>query len=151
MKNLTIAFALLIVFAFVALPALAAPISPHSQAVMDGTLLHKGAKDYAIKVDSAKTSDGKAISELKGMEIAIPADKAADCEKMVGKKVRMVCDIDKDGKCTKCSSITERKIKMYKSTMKDETSPTPKKDSMGMDMVPVYEGDEKAEPAKKAK
>src|ERR1019366_3011426 len=34
----------------------------------------------------------------------------------------------------------ERKIKFYKSTMTPgETSPTPVKDSMGMDMVPVYE------------
>ncbi len=34
----------------------------------------------------------------------------------------------------------ERKIKFYKSTMNaGETSPTPAKDSMGMDMVPVYE------------
>jgi RND family efflux transporter MFP subunit len=34
----------------------------------------------------------------------------------------------------------ERKLKFYKSTMSPgETSPTPAKDSMGMDMVPVYE------------
>jgi len=34
----------------------------------------------------------------------------------------------------------ERKIKYYKSSMNPgETSPTPRKDSMGMDMVPVYE------------
>src|ERR1019366_5605487 len=34
----------------------------------------------------------------------------------------------------------ERKIKFYKSTMTPgETSPTPAKDSMGMDMLPVYE------------
>jgi multidrug efflux pump subunit AcrA (membrane-fusion protein) len=34
----------------------------------------------------------------------------------------------------------ERKIKFYKSTMNPgETSPAPAKDSMGMDMVPVYE------------
>ncbi len=34
----------------------------------------------------------------------------------------------------------QRKIKYYKSTMMPgETSPTPAKDSMGMDMVPVYE------------
>src|SRR6516225_2692186 len=33
----------------------------------------------------------------------------------------------------------ERKLKFYKSTMNPgETSPTPAKDSMGMDMVPVY-------------
>ena len=35
----------------------------------------------------------------------------------------------------------ERKISYYKSTMNPgETSPQPGKDSMGMDMVPVYEG-----------
>ncbi len=34
----------------------------------------------------------------------------------------------------------ERKVKYYKSSMNPgETSPTPRKDSMGMDMVPVYE------------
>jgi len=34
----------------------------------------------------------------------------------------------------------ERKVKYYKSTMTPgEVSPTPRKDSMGMDMVPVYE------------
>lgn len=38
------------------------------------------------------------------------------------------------------SPAGERKIKFYKSTMKPgETSPTPAKDSMGMEMVPVYE------------
>jgi RND family efflux transporter MFP subunit len=38
------------------------------------------------------------------------------------------------------SSSGERKIKYYKSTMNPgEVSPTPRKDSMGMDMVPVYE------------
>jgi hypothetical protein len=36
-----------------------------------------------------------------------------------------------------------RKIKFYQSTMKPgETSPTPAKDSMGMDMTPVYEDNE---------
>ena len=37
----------------------------------------------------------------------------------------------------------ERKIKYYKSTMTPgEVKPTPGKDSMGMDMVPVYEGED---------
>jgi RND family efflux transporter MFP subunit len=39
------------------------------------------------------------------------------------------------------ASSGERKIKFYKSTMNPgETGPQPGKDSMGMDMVPVYEG-----------
>ncbi|HXJ73010.1 MAG TPA: efflux RND transporter periplasmic adaptor subunit, partial [Candidatus Dormibacteraeota bacterium] len=38
------------------------------------------------------------------------------------------------------SASSERKIRYYKSTMLlGEISPTPRKDSMGMDMVPVYE------------
>ncbi len=39
----------------------------------------------------------------------------------------------------------ERKIKYYKSTMMlGEISQTPRKDSMGMDMVPVYEGEDES-------
>jgi RND family efflux transporter MFP subunit len=41
---------------------------------------------------------------------------------------------------TPSAASGERKIKYYKSTMLlGEISPTPRKDSMGMDMVPVYE------------
>jgi membrane fusion protein, copper/silver efflux system len=41
-----------------------------------------------------------------------------------------------------------RKVKYYKSTMMPgEVSPTPAKDSMGMDMVPVYEDEEPAKDA----
>ncbi len=44
---------------------------------------------------------------------------------------------------TQASPADSRKIKYYKSTMMaGETSKTPGKDSMGMDMVPVYEGTE---------
>ena len=43
---------------------------------------------------------------------------------------------------TKSSDTANRKIKYYKSTMLlGEISQTPRKDSMGMDMVPVYEGE----------
>lgn len=35
---------------------------------------------------------------------------------------------------------TEKKVLYYKAQMGPETSPVPKKDSMGMDYVPVYEG-----------
>src|SRR5204862_655921 len=41
---------------------------------------------------------------------------------------------------TPSAASGERQIKYYKSTMLlGEISPTPRKDSMGMDMVPVYE------------
>jgi hypothetical protein len=65
---------------------------------------------------------------------------------------------DKPGKCPICGmdlvpiyadeggtagSSGARKIKFYQSSMKpNETSPTPAKDSMGMDMTPVYESTE---------
>src|SRR5574343_2032622 len=39
-------------------------------------------------------------------------------------------------------SSTERKILYYRNPMGlPDTSPTPKKDPMGMDYIPVYEGD----------
>ena len=47
------------------------------------------------------------------------------------------------GKEDRRESASGRKIKYYKSTMMlGEISQTPRKDSMGMDMVPVYEGEE---------
>ena len=48
--------------------------------------------------------------------------------------------IRKPGGNANAQASGERKVKHYKSTMKPgEISPTPHKDSMGMDMVPVYE------------
>jgi membrane fusion protein, copper/silver efflux system len=41
------------------------------------------------------------------------------------------------------SAATERKIKYYRNPMGlPDTSPTPKKDSMGMDYIPVFDGDD---------
>ncbi|HOA61571.1 MAG: efflux RND transporter periplasmic adaptor subunit [Verrucomicrobia bacterium] len=46
----------------------------------------------------------------------------------------------KQGGAPAATASGERKVKFYKSTMNPgETSPAPAKDSMGMDMVPVYE------------
>ena len=40
-------------------------------------------------------------------------------------------------------ATAERKIKYYRNPMGlPDTSPTPKKDSMGMDYIPVYEGED---------
>lgn len=45
------------------------------------------------------------------------------------------------------SSKKERKILFYRNPMGlPDTSPTPKKDSMGMDYIPVYEGEDDEEP-----
>jgi RND family efflux transporter MFP subunit len=59
-----------------------------------------------------------------------------------------ICSMDlvpvmkKSGGETPASQQSERKIKYYKSTMMPgEVSAKPTKDSMGMDMVPVYEGE----------
>jgi Cu(I)/Ag(I) efflux system membrane fusion protein len=44
---------------------------------------------------------------------------------------------------TSAGGTTERKIKYYRNPMGlPDTSPTPKKDSMGMDYIPVYEGED---------
>lgn len=49
------------------------------------------------------------------------------------------------GRSSQPSSSGERKVKYYKSTMMPgEVKPSPGKDSMGMDMVPVYEEDDQS-------
>ncbi|HEY3432586.1 MAG TPA: efflux RND transporter periplasmic adaptor subunit, partial [Rhodocyclaceae bacterium] len=49
---------------------------------------------------------------------------------------------------TDSSSKKERKILYYRNPMGlPDTSPTPKKDPMGMDYIPVFEGEQDEEPA----
>lgn len=58
---------------------------------------------------------------------------------------------DKPGSCSICGMNLVKKdnvgkIKFYRNPMNPEqTSPTPKKDEMGMDYIPVYEGGRKPE------
>src|ERR1017187_4186895 len=48
--------------------------------------------------------------------------------------------VRKQGSASGATASADRKVKFYKSTMNPgDTSPAPAKDSMGMDMVPVYE------------
>ncbi len=50
---------------------------------------------------------------------------------------------DKARAAPMASSSGEKKIKFYRNPMGlPDTSPTPKKDSMGMDYIPVYEGED---------
>ena len=88
----------------------------------------------------------------------------AACSKAPNEKTQYTCGMhpqiiqDSPGNCPICGmtltpvkkekaasaqSAGERKVKYYKSTMNPgEVSKTPRKDSMGMEMVPVYEGEE---------
>ena len=76
-----------------------------------------------------------------GMHKQIIKDKPGNCP-ICGMKLQPIrkepgSDLDKK---TAVAASGERKIKFYKSTMTlGEISQTPRKDSMGMDMVPVYE------------
>ena len=69
---------------------------------------------------------GMTLVPMRKDAIASAKDRAASAEATAGKQ----------------STNGNRKIKYYKSTMLlGEISQTPRKDSMGMDMVPVYEGE----------
>jgi len=71
-----------------------------------------------------------------GMDKQVIQDKPGLCP-ICGMKLTPV---RKQAGAATAAGSGERKIKFYKSTMTPgEVSPTPKKDSMGMDMVPVYE------------
>ncbi len=71
-----------------------------------------------------------------GMHPQVIQDKPGNCP-ICGMKLTPV---RKQGGASGTIASGERKVKFYKSTMNPgETSPVPAKDSMGMDMVPVYE------------
>lgn len=72
-----------------------------------------------------------------GMHPQVIQNKPGNCP-ICGMKLTPV---RKQGGAAGATASGERKVKFYKSTMNPgETSPGPAKDSMGMDMVPVYEG-----------
>ncbi len=80
---------------------------------------------------TAARSEGAKTLYTCGMHPQIIQDHPGNCP-ICGMKLTPIRDTSAAG--------GERKIKFYKSTMNPgETSPTPAKDSMGMDMVPVYE------------
>src|SRR5512133_2781425 len=71
-----------------------------------------------------------------GMHPQVVQDHPGNCP-ICGMKLTPV---RKQGSGPGATASSQRKVKFYKSTMNPgETSPTPAKDSMGMDMVPVYE------------
>ena len=77
-----------------------------------------------------------------GMHPQVVQDKPGDCP-ICGMKLRPIRKQASANSTTPKTSQGERKIKYYKSTMKaGEVRETPGKDSMGMDMVPVYESEE---------
>jgi multidrug efflux pump subunit AcrA (membrane-fusion protein)/rubrerythrin len=73
-----------------------------------------------------------------GMHPQVVQDHPGNCP-ICGMKLT---PIRQQGRQASGQSSGERKVKFYKSTMMPgETSPAPAKDSMGMDMVPVYESE----------
>ena len=73
-----------------------------------------------------------------GMHPQVIQNKPGNCP-ICGMKLTPV---RKQAAAPQAAASAERKIKFYKSTMNaGETSPGPAKDSMGMDMVPVYESE----------
>ncbi len=76
------------------------------------------------------------------MHPQVVQDHPGDCP-ICGMKLVPVRKQPSSASSKEAKSGTNRKIKYYKSTMLlGEISQTPRKDSMGMDMVPVYEGAE---------
>jgi RND family efflux transporter MFP subunit len=65
------------------------------------------------------------------------------CSKQGSSSAQKSSDVTTNQSAGKVGATETRKIKYYKSAMMlGQISQTPRKDSMGMDMVPVYEGEE---------
>jgi multidrug efflux pump subunit AcrA (membrane-fusion protein) len=76
------------------------------------------------------------------MHPQVRQDRPGDCP-ICGMKLVPVRKQQSNALSKEAKAGTNRRIKYYKSTMLlGEISQTPRKDSMGMDMVPVYEGEE---------
>jgi Cu(I)/Ag(I) efflux system membrane fusion protein len=96
------------------------------------------------------------MSRSLALMLIVPAALVASCAKHADhKNEQWTCPMhpqyvsDKPGDCPICAmklvpkkaSATTRKVLFYRNPMNpSDTSPTPKKDSMGMDYVPVYAG-----------
>lgn len=104
--------AALAVLVMVASTTAFADVSPHTKAVLDGTLMkNKDGKGYVVHVESAKTTDGKELPDLKGKDMPLPEKMSDDlmkqCTSCCDKVCRIECDID-NGKIAKVKSIALR-------------------------------------------
>src|SRR5947208_15894440 len=89
-------------------------------------------------------SSGGASKQLYtcGMHPQIIKDKPGDCP-ICGMKLQPIRKQPGENATAATGAPGERKVKYYKSTMMlGEISQAPRKDSMGMDMAPVYEGED---------
>ena len=92
---------------------------------------------------SKSTSPAEKMLYTCSMHPQVIQDQPGDCPICGMKLVPVRKDTASAGKDGRESG---RKVKYYKSTMLlGEISQTPRKDSMGMDMVPVYEGEEETQ------
>jgi RND family efflux transporter MFP subunit len=103
-------------------------------------LLVAGGAEVLLTGCGRDRSQGTQASEEQlytcGMHPQVIQNKPGNCP-ICGMKLT---PIRKQGGAAGAPAAAERKVKFYKSTMNPgETSPVPAKDSMGMDMVPVYE------------
>jgi multidrug efflux pump subunit AcrA (membrane-fusion protein)/rubrerythrin len=103
-------------------------------------LLGTGAGEVLSGCGGERPSQGQANEEQLytcGMHPQVIQNKPGNCP-ICGMKLTPV----RKQAGTAAAAPGERKVKFYKSTMNPgETSPVPAKDTMGMDMVPVYEGE----------
>jgi membrane fusion protein, copper/silver efflux system len=88
---------------------------------------------------SAAGEEGNKTLYTCGMHPQVVQDKPGNCP-ICGMKLTAIRKPTASAKSSAATAPGERKIKYYKSSMTPgEISPTPRKDNMGMDMVPVYE------------
>ena len=88
-------------------------------------------------------SDSQPTLYTCGMHPQVIKDKPGDCPICGMKLMPIRKQPEPQTSANSAQDASGRKVKYYKSTMMlGEISQTPRKDSMGMDMVPVYEGDE---------
>ena len=114
--------------------------------ILAAVLLAAGAVVFFTQHREATSTSASKQLYTCGMHPQIIKDKPGNCP-ICGMKLQPIRkQPGESATAASPASVTsapgERKVKYYKSTMTlGEISPTPRKDSMGMDMVPVHEGE----------
>ena len=114
--------------------------------ILAAVLLAAGAVVFFTQHREATSTSASKQLYTCGMHPQIIKDKPGNCP-ICGMKLQPIRKQPGEGATAPSTAAAksapgERKVKYYKSTMTlGEISPTPRKDSMGMDMVPVHEGE----------
>jgi Cu(I)/Ag(I) efflux system membrane fusion protein len=119
----------------------AAALEQRAEAPAGRVLYHRHPDRPEYALEPRRTEDGRAFRAVRTGEDAEPADPAAP--QAPAPAAGQASPANQQAAPGSATGSGPRRILYYRNPMGlPDTSPTPKKDSMGMDYIPVYEGED---------